>query len=708
MRKLRTKILTFILLPTLVIFIGLILYVSTTVQRGVEQTAYEILHSHGDHLSGHLEIELGQMLSAVKTVSQSFQGFINRGIAPERDDANIMLQEILENNDSALSTWMYWEKDAFDNSDEDFVNRDGHDETGQFIPAWSKTSDGRYILETVRGYDEEGSLQMNLQSVFTNGKPEIWEPFNYTIAGEEHLITSIVYPVLVNDEVVGVTGIHMPLEKIDEVVREFTFYDSGFAGLITANGNVIAHQNSDLIGENYYETPAMIEHPEKDQVIIDIIELKQILIEGDSDIANGQVFRMFTPLEINEVVYPWATFIAVPISEAMAVSDSLITVIYVSAIIVILVLVVIILAVTRNIVGPIEATVQHGERMAQGNFSEELAEGFLARKDELGELARIFNVITNNMRRLIGNIQSNSDALLGSADTVNKSAEETSKSVEEIVNSVEELASAANQQNEVAIDSVKSMEDMSKGVQRVANAATTVSESAYELRERAVTGSDRVQSASDQMNRIQNETSETKSVIESLRSDADKIDNIITTITDISEQTNLLALNAAIEAARAGESGQGFAVVADEVRVLADETRGSAVNIQELIQLIQDHTLRADSSMDSSIVEVAHGIEEIGQLGSVFEQMMTAIDLVATEIEDLAAISEEMSATSEQVLAASEQIAESAESSAEQTDNVAIAAQGQLASVEEMQRIANRLQQLVDNLNEHMNQFNVG
>lgn len=707
MKKLRTKILTFILLPTLVIFTGLILYVSTTVQKGVEQTANEILYSHGDHLSGQLEVELGQMLAAVKTISQTFGGFINRNIVPDRNDANIMLQEVLEHNDSVLSTWMYWDKNAFDGLDEDYINDEGHDETGQFIPAWSRASDGRYVVEPVKGYDEEGNFQLNLQSVMEHGKPEIWEPFNYTIGGEDYLITSIVYPVIINDKTVGVTGVHMPLEKIDEVVREFTFYDSGFAGLITANGNVIAHQNSELIGENYYEAPAMIEHPEKDKIIIDILEFKQILIEGDSDIANGQVYRMFTPLKIEEIVYPWATFIAVPISEAMAVSDSLITVIYISAAVVIIALTIIILLVTRNIVGPIEATVRHGERMAQGDFSEDLATNFLDRKDELGELARIFNMIMHNMRRLIGNVQSNSDALLGSADTVNKSADETSKSVEEIVSSVEELASAADHQNEVAIDSVKSMEDMSKGVQRVANAATTVSESAYELRERAVMGTDRVQSASEQMNRIQSETAETKSVIESLRSDADKIDNIITTITDISEQTNLLALNAAIEAARAGESGQGFAVVANEVRVLADETRDSAVNIQELIQLIQDHTVQADSSMDSSINEVAQGIDEINQLGLVFAQMTKAIDLVAQEIEDLAAISEEMLATSEQVLVASEQIAISAESSADQTDGVATVAQGQLVSIEELQRVANQLQQLVDDLNEHMSQFKV-
>lgn len=707
MRKLRTRILTFILLPTLLIFIGLILYVSTNVRQGVEQTADEILHAHGDHLSGHLEMELGEILSAIKTISQSFQGFINRDIVPNREDANIMLQEVLASNESAVSAWMYWEKDAFDGDDANYENSEGHDQTGQFIPAWSHTGDGNYFVEPVKDYDVEGNFQANLQSVLHNGNPEIWEPFNYEIGGEENLITSIVYPVVINEEVVGVTGVNMTLEKIDELVREFTFYETGFAGLVTANGNVIAHQNNELIGENYYETPAMLGHPETDKVITDILKFEQTLMEGDSDATDDQVFRLFTPLEINGIAFPWATFIAVPISEAMAVSDSLITVIYISAVVVVLALTIIILAVTRNIVGPIEATVRHGEEMARGNFSEDLLGSFVERKDELGELARIFNMITHNMRRLIGNVQNNSGALLSAADTVNKSADETSHSVGAIVNSVEELASSADHQKEVAIDSVKSMEDMSNGVQRVADAATTVSESAYELRERAIVGVESVQSASAQMNRIQGETSETKGVIESLRSDADKIDHIITTITDISEQTNLLALNAAIEAARAGESGQGFAVVADEVRVLADETRDSAVNIQNLIQLIQDHTLRADSSMDSSITEVAQGIEEIQELGTVFESMTSSIDLVAQEIEDLAAVSEQMSATSEQVLAASEQIASSAEDSAEQTDSVAEVAQAQLASMAEMQQISNRLQQLVDDLNEHMNQFTV-
>lgn len=72
-------------------------------------------------------------------------------------------------------------------------------------------------------------------------------------------------------------------------------------------------------------------------------------------------------------------------------------------------------------------------------------------------------------------------------------------------------------------------------------------------------------------------------ILNNLQKSSNEIEGIVNTISEISIRTDILALNAAIEAARAGNEGQGFAVIADEIRTLANNSKRSIQDVEELV-----------------------------------------------------------------------------------------------------------------------------
>jgi methyl-accepting chemotaxis protein len=245
-----------------------------------------------------------------------------------------------------------------------------------------------------------------------------------------------------------------------------------------------------------------------------------------------------------------------------------------------------------------------------------------------GKVKESVNATAENLTRVIGEVRSASDALLGAADQVSATAQSLSQAASEQAASVEETSG----QIDVMSASISQNSDNAK----VTNGMAT---------------------------KANNEATEGGSAVGETVQAMKQIASKIGIVDDIAYQTNLLALNAAIEAARAGEHGKGFAVVAAEVRKLAERSQLAAKEIGELASSSVATAERAGKLLDEiipSIQKTSELVQEIAassteqsesvvQIGGAMGQLTKATQQNASASEELAATSEELSGQAKQL-----------------------------------------------------------
>nr|WP_320191597.1 methyl-accepting chemotaxis protein [uncultured Desulfobacter sp.] len=293
------------------------------------------------------------------------------------------------------------------------------------------------------------------------------------------------------------------------------------------------------------------------------------------------------------------------------------------------------LVIAGKFTAPVLKAVRFAEKMAEGDLKQVID---VKQNDEIGQLARSLNAMSQSMRAMFEDIIKSSDTLNSSSTQLSAVAETMLQNVGQSTDQSGRVGAAGNEMTKTMTHVTEITENTEANIQMIVSATEEMTATIQEIFKNTADGSTITQKAVEDAKQV----SDKVNILGKATRDISKVTE---TIDDISEQTNLLALNATIEAARAGEAGKGFAVVAGEIKTLAQQTSDATREINQRIEGVQSVTTESIQAIET-IVEVINEINDI-------------VNTVATAIEQQSSTTQEISSNVAQAASGVQEVNES-------------------------------------------------
>lgn len=398
---------------------------------------------------------------------------------------------------------------------------------------------------------------------------------------------------------------------------------SSFAYIVDGDGTVKYHPKKELMGK-----------PVQEKKIQDVVEELRLGKRSETAVVHvtekGKSQYLAYYVTKNQ---PAILVISADEDEIMAPIQKIILICIIVFVANIIVFAVLALLLTTILVRPLGMISTVVVRMSNMDFvNRGIVDKLVKRKDETGLMSRAVVSLREEMRKMVSEIQSQSDSLFTASEQLDKDAANTTNTIAQVGNAMGDIASGATNQADETQSATEHVITMGNMIEETNQVAEVLEQNSRQM-----------QDSSDQAMHILQELMEvnerTKLSIEEIanqtnitNASAQKIKEATDIIASIADETNLLALNASIEAARAGEQGKGFAVVASQIQKLAEQSNESTSQIDDIT-----HILIQDSSKAVETMQEVQGImelqsEKMVKTDAMFKQVIDGVEHALSEV----------------------------------------------------------------------------
>lgn len=180
-------------------------------QTAVEQTKQEAL-AEATQQSMHIKTRIDEALYTAQALAEALSSIHEDDpLLLNRSQVNRMLRELTHDNPDFVGTYTLWEPDAFDGHDKNYVNQHPYDKTGRLIAYWNRNPQNEILVETPLEYEVAGPGDY-YQCPKQQQRECIIEPYFYPVQGKNILMTSLVVPIIADEEFYGIIGVDISVD----------------------------------------------------------------------------------------------------------------------------------------------------------------------------------------------------------------------------------------------------------------------------------------------------------------------------------------------------------------------------------------------------------------------------------------------------------------------------------------------------------------